>query len=590
MTMRAGHAFPGVPRFGPQEDEHSRALTWAEDLTLEYSPQNHLDATCVATDVLKLDVSRDKPLRPGLDMQQCMISSEECSMIDAPHAWRTGFPDWHRRTSLPCQLPQEFEIRSDAASGRPWTPTEQDTYGTRSSWSPRTSDSRSEAGGVIQCQPPSWNDHSQGIGLHLIHLGGAGCPPNTSNDLYYGGRELQGSVSPKDIQQYPDEHAEDYCERPDSQVTGTGHSFFPENIDLFTPDEGSVAGYAEAIGSPIQNGSKAVSINEEDDASMDDDAECDVDDEYIPTVGSHGPGSALSRGLLVAKNAKPVSKRSQRSNGFAPTNLKPAKIAKKASKPSASSPIITRGLNQTSCTQCPHTCASKSELKKHVLSKHNRPFICTFYRYGCHATVGSKNEWKRHINVQHLHLETWRCDMGSCARRTGVGNSVPGFQQHSQHSAIASYGDSERSNHDFDRKDLFTQHIKRMHAPALTAPRAERTAFEVGLPKIQDRCHLQLRQPPPRSRCPYCPRQVFEGPGSWTDRLEHVGKHLEKGNVKREDEVEDEDLRDWMRGQDFLTWEATEGKWRVNNIDGKKRKKSVVPADEEDAEGESDVE
>ena len=142
----------------------------------------------------------------------------------------------------------------------------------------------------------------------------------------------------------------------------------------------------------------------------------------------------------------------------------------------------------------------------------------------------------------------------------------------------------------FDRKDMFTQHMKRMHAPPKSASHVEWVAFEASLGKIQDRCHRQLRSPPSRSKCPYCPDKVFEGPGSWSDRLEHVGKHLEKNDVKKEDEVEDEDVRDWMVQQGFMEWKAHMG-YKVINSDGKKkRNKSTVitSEDEKDAEGEEE--
>lgn len=78
--------------------------------------------------------------------------------------------------------------------------------------------------------------------------------------------------------------------------------------------------------------------------------------------------------------------------------------------------------------------------------------------------------------------------------------------------------------------------------------------------------------------------------GSWTDRLEHVGKHLEKNDVKKEDEVEDEDLRKWMLHHGFMEWKNQSG-YKVTNTDGKKKKnKTVVMTSEgeEDAEGEDD--
>ena len=53
------------------------------------------------------------------------------------------------------------------------------------------------------------------------------------------------------------------------------------------------------------------------------------------------------------------------------------------------------------------------------MKRHERPYGCTFLT--CNKTFGSKNDWKRHENSQHFHLETWRCDEeklegGACAK------------------------------------------------------------------------------------------------------------------------------------------------------------------------------
>jgi hypothetical protein len=42
------------------------------------------------------------------------------------------------------------------------------------------------------------------------------------------------------------------------------------------------------------------------------------------------------------------------------------------------------------------------------MKRHYRPYGCTFLN--CNKTFGSKNDWKRHENSQHFHLESWRCN------------------------------------------------------------------------------------------------------------------------------------------------------------------------------------
>jgi len=64
------------------------------------------------------------------------------------------------------------------------------------------------------------------------------------------------------------------------------------------------------------------------------------------------------------------------------------------------------------------------------MKRHERPYGCTFL--ACNKTFGSKNDWKRHENSQHFHLETWRCDKekpegGACAK---VSYRRQTFQEH----------------------------------------------------------------------------------------------------------------------------------------------------------------
>lgn len=98
---------------------------------------------------------------------------------------------------------------------------------------------------------------------------------------------------------------------------------------------------------------------------------------------------------------------------------------------------------------------------------------------------------------------------------------------------------------DFNRKDLFTQHLRRMHAvpaaltpqqdgkeappPTLPVPASSNTPAitDEQIAEIQKRCYRQLRSPPEVSSCVFCSRK-FAGPNSWEERLEHVGGHLER--------------------------------------------------------------
>lgn len=558
--MGAIRPFPGVPQLEMHEDEHN----------IEWSSPTYQEAAFSA-----MDVSREESMyRAPRDMQSC-IRTGDCSIIDAPRAWRTSPADYSGGSHYPYHRPQGLEIPKGNAPGEHWTSTEQDTSCSGGdSWTPHTSDSQSEADGTYNSQLSPWNDDTRGLALNFAHVGGS--PYLT-----------EYSVSPQALQQYPDNCPEDNCVKPVIHGKETDHTYYSANTGLRTPDQESIEYSPDDVpnGAPAQKRNSMASIKDEDDESMDDDADHDDDDEYTPATAGHGHGRGMTRGSFSTRKAGPASKRSQRSKGPTFPAQNPTKVAKKTAKTQVPSPSSTR--NHTPCTHCPSTFPSDSTLKKHVLSTHTRPFICTFQRYGCKATVGSKNEWKRHINVQHLHLETWRCDLEPCNQqkpKTGTTSTAASPTLGKKASP------TEVRDHGFDRKDLFTQHMKRMHAPPDSASHAEKATFDASIARSQDRCHRQLRSPPARSRCPYCPDKVFEGPGSWTDRLEHVGKHLEKNDVKKEEEVEDEDVREWMMQQGFMEWKAHTG-YRVIHTDGKKkRSKSIAMTSEgeEDAEGEEE--
>jgi hypothetical protein len=198
-------------------------------------------------------------------------------------------------------------------------------------------------------------------------------------------------------------------------------------------------------------------------------------------------------------------------------NLYNSEYNSPASRPKPRRSIQKQGPKQdTRCSLCSHApFKDSSSLRKHVAAAHTRPFPCAFSFAGCTSTFGSKNEWKRHIASQHLCLTYYRCS--SCPQSTveGKGN-------------------------EFNRKDLFTQHLRRMHAPfAIKKAIAKgdsklQLEWETHVKDMQASCLVIRRQPPQRSACPKqdC-SSVFEGAGSWDDWTEHVGRHMEKGDAPR---------------------------------------------------------
>lgn len=166
-----------------------------------------------------------------------------------------------------------------------------------------------------------------------------------------------------------------------------------------------------------------------------------------------------------------------------------------------------------------------------------RKFICSFSHYGCDVALSSKNEWKRHVSIQHLQLGFYRCDVGSCNP-----DNNPNTPQH------------KKVYNDFNRKDLFTQHHRRMHKPESVPGSgtmsndqnsADWRAFDDSLEEVRNRCWHEKRKPPQRSTCGFCGR-VFEGEGSWNERMEHVGSHYSRDLPEAcKEEREDEDLTNW---------------------------------------------
>ncbi|KZM26347.1 uncharacterized protein EKO05_0002219 [Ascochyta rabiei] len=186
-----------------------------------------------------------------------------------------------------------------------------------------------------------------------------------------------------------------------------------------------------------------------------------------------------------------------------------------------------------------------------------RCFPCPLAAYNCKSDFSSKNEWKRHVSTQHIKLGYWRCDL--CAPTTDASDaSTPIYN-------------------DFNRKDLFTQHLRRMHAAQGSGARhmKEHPVNEDNIQEHQTRCYLQLRRAPQQSICPFsgCDRN-FLGPKSWDERMEHVGRHLEKDRKRGEDMLnvanwkKDIALEQYLINEDVIVWE--EGMWSIG--DGKARR------------------
>lgn len=207
-----------------------------------------------------------------------------------------------------------------------------------------------------------------------------------------------------------------------------------------------------------------------------------------------------------------------------------------------------------------HNPKGKVKVKAEVKSKGNknpevrpagRTFACTFRRYGCAGSFTSKNEWKRHVASKHMQLSFYRCDVGICNGTRLEANGI----------SAVSVSKARQRNY-FNRKDLFTQHHRRMHTPwakqnqRYVPSEQEREDFERSLEVVRARCFHEQRQPPAQSTCGFCGHQ-FTGPHNWDQRMEHVGRHFEKAEYPADAEREDLDLRDWAVQQGILREHST---------------------------------
>lgn len=239
--------------------------------------------------------------------------------------------------------------------------------------------------------------------------------------------------------------------------------------------------------------------------------ECEDSDEKPSTTDIEGPDSPDAEHdegdsdteYQPNRRASGVVKRPRRrSSNSSSTSIRGTKRGARARKDSLNSATTGR--------------IEKSSAARNDKSAGNRHFPCPFACYGCASGFSSKNEWKRHVSTQHIKLIYWRCDL--CL--VGSDQRQPIFN-------------------DFNRKDLFTQHLRRMHSTVdgngqpsgLPAPKKGASLTdaipEAVVAQHQARCCREIRQLPPQSACLFCAR-TFTGKDSWTDRMDHIGTHLEK--------------------------------------------------------------
>lgn len=232
----------------------------------------------------------------------------------------------------------------------------------------------------------------------------------------------------------------------------------------------------------------------------------------------------------------------------------PQPVRRSKGRPTGSASSASKGVRKSTPERRPTSAPGRNRRRRGVArasssGEPSRIFVCSFAPYGCESTFVSKNEWKRHVTSQHLQLGFYRCDVGKCSAHVHAHSSTLLSTQPS----TATPGQPN----DFNRKDLFTQHQRRMHAPWLQSGQrraptdAEHASFEASLEEVRQRCWVGLRTPPQQSHCGFC-QEVFKGDGSWDVRMEHIGRHYERDD-RQASEEEDLALREWGLKEGILT-------------------------------------
>jgi hypothetical protein len=238
------------------------------------------------------------------------------------------------------------------------------------------------------------------------------------------------------------------------------------------------------------------------------------------------------------------------------------------------------------CDQCSSSFKDESTLKKHKRTDHTRPFVCVFHYAGCSSSFAAKNEWKRHVTSQHLSLTYWLCTHGACARSRGPPNQ--------QRSLLL-----PPTGVIFNRKDLFTQHIRRMHSPDDRDPKTKGGSpqLEERLKAMQDAAYRKRCDLPVYMKCPAqnCAAE-FRGSNAWDERMEHVARHLEAAAVNEEPPIffggeHDYTLTHWAEADGIEVVKRTATGWEIcNPLKGEgATRKSNLEMYEEDQDAEGDI-
>ncbi|KAK4156256.1 zinc finger protein ZIC 5 [Chaetomidium leptoderma] len=521
--------------------------------------------------------SEDMPFHPYYGLGDGLADSNMRALID-PNLQSPPWTWYDDSWAAPCQrsLKETLETPffvADISKRAPAQPPIRAAMGISSV--PRPTRARFESPFSSIEAPSSTSAHSPPRADSESHYDGAPpTPPDTFLSPYQSQLPLDhiaydvqfrsmgpAYVNPSDVNPNPQsEYGESENDAADFNLFQLGQSLdsHASHRDAEPVQSTIIYDFANMRASPdqmVHEGNEASSqyppLSKEEDTGSDDEvlaqrqSSDDTDGDYQPNKRQKtSPRAPARRGLNPNTNTASSPSRRTR-NG-----------ANKAaiSRALHSSSSSTNPRAPPACPDCPKlNFASQPDRDAHIKKKHYRPFNCVFDFAGCASTFASKNEWKRHVSTQHLLLHYWVCTEGTCAKAADDSHSRGGGGAAAPNGAI------------FNRKDLFTQHLQRMHAPkkvkdnrlsllsttttttatsskkrtasgrntktktTITTTDPTTTAWEARVRDLQAtamraRCHL-----PTRMACPLrgCDQPPFHGADAWNQRMEHVAKHMD---------------------------------------------------------------
>ncbi|KPM36308.1 hypothetical protein AK830_g10259 [Neonectria ditissima] len=295
-----------------------------------------------------------------------------------------------------------------------------------------------------------------------------------------------------------------------------------------------------------------------------------------------------------APATKSPSRRGRPKRPAFPTMAGMSKVRKTAIAPSSRSGRKLPAASTTVhlCSKCDIYYKDAVTLSKHIRIAHNRVFACVLKFAGCDEAFASKNEWKRHAQAQHMNFHLWLCTHGSCGSFRADDDLIT--EPKLTHGRM------------FRRKDLFSQHVRRMHIFSSSSKKNKGGKHatpeeDEKLKKMQKQAFLERCKVPQHLNCPVssCGHE-FRGDGAWDGLMEHVAHHLDRAATGNEPPVqfgEDNKLIEWASSKDAnVIYKDESGKWKIREpltnvkVDLETLPTRAVPSCttvvDEDAEGE----